>query len=247
MTTGEASAGLALVLALAGIIQKALLGDDAFRKAFDIALKDILADIRQDLEEFGVRYDEWFSERSLSDGGAIDRALERLRSNGVVYEKDGAQWFRATDFGDEKDRVVVRENGIKTYFASDIAYHLQKRERGFEQLLDVLGADHHGYIARVRAGLVAMGVDAAGMVSLPAVMGDALEALRIVAILAGAVITENVFGWKGMGQLFNQALNNYDLNLFIGVFMITSILTVLANLVADLLFGVVDPRIRIRK
>jgi arginyl-tRNA synthetase len=134
-----------------------LLGVDAFRKAFDIALRDILADIRQDLEEFGVRYDEWFSERSLSDGGAIDRALERLRKNGVVYEKDGAQWFRATDFGDEKDRVVVRENGIKTYFASDIAYHLQKRERGFEQLLDVLGADHHGYIARVRAGLVAMG------------------------------------------------------------------------------------------
>jgi arginyl-tRNA synthetase len=136
---------------------KDLLGADGFRKAFDIALGDILADIRQDLEEFGVRYDEWFSERSLADGGAIDRALERLRKNGVVYEQDGAQWFRATDFGDEKDRVVVRENGIKTYFASDIAYHLQKRERGFEHLLDVLGADHHGYIARVRAGLVAMG------------------------------------------------------------------------------------------
>ncbi len=136
---------------------KALLGADGFRKAFDIALGDILADIRQDLEEFGVRYDEWFSERSLSDNGAIDRALERLRANGVVYEKDGAQWFRATDFGDEKDRVVVRENGIKTYFASDIAYHLQKRERGFERLIDVLGADHHGYVARVRAGLVAMG------------------------------------------------------------------------------------------
>ena len=134
-----------------------LLGAEGFRKAFDIALGDILADIRQDLEEFGVRYDEWFSERSLSDDGAIDRALERLRRNGVVYEKDGAEWFRATDFGDEKDRVVVRENGIKTYFASDIAYHLQKRERGFEQLLDVLGADHHGYVARVRAGLVAMG------------------------------------------------------------------------------------------
>jgi arginyl-tRNA synthetase len=136
---------------------RALLGADGFRKAFDIALGDILADIRQDLEEFGVRYDEWFSERSLSDNGAIDRALERLRANGVVYEKDGAQWFRATDFGDEKDRVVVRENGIKTYFASDIAYHLQKRERGFERLIDVLGADHHGYVARVRAGLVAMG------------------------------------------------------------------------------------------
>ena len=134
-----------------------LLGEEGFRKAFDLALGDILADIRQDLEEFGVRYDEWFSERSLSTNGAIDRALERLRKNGVVYEKDGAQWFRATDFGDEKDRVVVRENGLKTYFASDIAYHLQKRERGFEQLIDVLGADHHGYVARVRAGLVAMG------------------------------------------------------------------------------------------
>jgi arginyl-tRNA synthetase len=134
-----------------------LIGADGFEQAFRIALDDILADIRQDLEEFGVRYDEWFSERSLSTDGAIERALDRLRSNGVVYEKDGAQWFRATDFGDEKDRVVVRENGLKTYFASDIAYHLQKRERGFDRLVDVLGADHHGYIARVRAGLVAMG------------------------------------------------------------------------------------------
>jgi arginyl-tRNA synthetase len=136
---------------------KSLLGEDGFRRAFKLALDDILADIRQDLEEFGVRYDEWFSERSLATNGAIDRALERLRKNDVVYEKDGAQWFRATDFGDEKDRVVVRENGLKTYFASDIAYHLQKRERGFDKLVDVLGADHHGYIARVRAGLVAMG------------------------------------------------------------------------------------------
>jgi arginyl-tRNA synthetase len=136
---------------------KALLGADGFRQAFDLALGDILADIRDDLEEFGVRYDCWFSERSLAEDGAIDRALDLLRRNGVVYEKDGAQWFRATDFGDEKDRVVVRENGIKTYFASDIAYHLHKRERGFAQLIDVLGSDHHGYIARVRAGLVAMG------------------------------------------------------------------------------------------
>jgi arginyl-tRNA synthetase len=136
---------------------KELLGADGFHQAFDLALGDILADIRDDLAEFGVRYDEWFSERSLSDNGAIDHALDLLRSNGVVYEKDGAEWFRATDFGDEKDRVVVRENGLKTYFASDIAYHLNKRERGHEQLIDVLGSDHHGYIARVRAGLVAMG------------------------------------------------------------------------------------------
>jgi arginyl-tRNA synthetase len=136
---------------------KALLGADGFAHAFDLALRDILADIRGDLEEFGVRYDCWFSERSLAENGAIEHALDLLRRNGVVYEKDGAQWFRATDFGDDKDRVVVRENGLKTYFASDIAYHLNKCERGFEQLIDVLGSDHHGYIARVRAGLVAMG------------------------------------------------------------------------------------------
>ena len=88
---------------------------------------------------------------------AIDRALERLRASGHVYSKDGALWFKATDYGDEKDRVVERENGQRTYFASDIAYHLYKRERGFEQLIDVLGADHHGYVTRVRAGLSAMG------------------------------------------------------------------------------------------
>ena len=136
---------------------KSLLGADGFRQAFDLALGDILADIREDLAEFGVRFDCWFSERSLADEGAIDHALDLLRRNGVVYEKDGAEWFRATDFGDEKDRVVVRENGVRTYFASDIAYHLHKRERGFDQLIDVLGSDHHGYVARVRAGLVAMG------------------------------------------------------------------------------------------
>jgi arginyl-tRNA synthetase len=136
---------------------KQLLGPDQFGQAFDLALGDILADIRVDLGEFGVRYDSWFSERGLVAEGAIDHALDLLRRNGVVYEKDGAEWFRATDFGDEKDRVVVRENGAKTYFASDIAYHLNKCERGFEQLIDVLGSDHHGYIARVRAGLVAMG------------------------------------------------------------------------------------------
>jgi arginyl-tRNA synthetase len=136
---------------------KQLLGAAGFRQAFDLALADILADIRDDLDEFGVRFDEWFSERGLVERGAIDHALDLLRKNGVVYEKEGAQWFRATDFGDEKDRVVVRENGARTYFASDIAYHLNKRERGFVQLIDVLGSDHHGYIARVRAGLLAMG------------------------------------------------------------------------------------------
>jgi arginyl-tRNA synthetase len=136
---------------------RSLIGEQGFREVLDLGLKEILGDIEQDLGEFGVHFDRWYSERSLEENGAIDRALERLRRQDHVYEKDGALWFRATTFGDEKDRVVVRENGVKTYFASDIAYHLEKRERGFDILLDILGSDHHGYVARVRAGLAAMG------------------------------------------------------------------------------------------
>jgi arginyl-tRNA synthetase len=136
---------------------RGLIGADGFRRVLELALERMLGDIREDLEQFGVSFDRWYSERALGESGAIDRALERLKSQGRLYEKDGATWFRATEFGDEKDRVVVRENGVKTYFASDIAYHLEKRERGFERLIDVLGADHHGYVARVRAGLEAMG------------------------------------------------------------------------------------------
>ena len=139
---------------------KELLGEAGFRTVFDAGLTDMLADIRGDLEEFGVRFDRWYSEQDLGDGkdgGPIARALDRLRASGHVFEQDGATWFRATEFGDEKDRVVVRANGQKTYFASDIAYHLDKRERGFDQLVTILGADHHGYVARVRAGLAAMG------------------------------------------------------------------------------------------
>jgi len=133
------------------------LGEDTFLDILRFALNGILADIKQDMAEFGAVPDAWFSERSLMDSGAIARALERVAERGASYEKDGAVWFRTTDYGDEKDRVVVRENGVTTYFASDIAYHLHKRERGFDQLLDILGADHHGYVARVRAGLEAMG------------------------------------------------------------------------------------------
>jgi len=142
-----------------GIIDNArkLIGNDGFQQVVMLSLQEMLADIRDDLSQFGVGFDRWYSEKSLSDNGAIDRALERLRQQERLYEKDGATWFRATEFGDEKDRVVVRENGVKTYFASDIAYHFEKRERGYERLIDVLGADHHGYIARVRAGLAALG------------------------------------------------------------------------------------------
>ena len=134
-----------------------LIGAEAFTRVLGLSLAEMLADIRDDLGRFGVSFDRWYSEHALEKSGAIERALARLQRESRLYTKDGATWFRATDFGDEKDRVVVRENGQRTYFASDIAYHLEKRERGFQRLIDVLGADHHGYVARVRAGLTAMG------------------------------------------------------------------------------------------
>jgi arginyl-tRNA synthetase len=119
----------------------------------------MLDNIRRDLEEFGVRYDEWFSERSLTGNGSVQQVIQRLKDSGHVYEESGALWFRSTAFGDEKDRVVVRDNGQTTYFASDIAYHMHKLERGYERVIDVWGADHHGYVPRVKAALTAIGDD----------------------------------------------------------------------------------------
>jgi arginyl-tRNA synthetase len=134
-----------------------LLGGAAFRRVLDSAVDGILGDIREDLAEFGVRFDSWYSERALTESGAVDRALGKLEAAGHAYRKDGALWFKSTGYGDEKDRVMVRDNGIKTYFASDIAFILNKLERGFEHLLYIWGADHHGYVSRLRAGLIALG------------------------------------------------------------------------------------------
>ncbi len=136
---------------------KDILGITKFNKLLKKALDNVLTDIKADLLEFGVKPDIWYSEASLDEKGSIERALTLLNKKKLLDIRDGATWFKATKFGDEKDRVVVRENGATTYFASDIAYHMEKRRRGFDVLLDVLGADHHGYIARVRAGLEAMG------------------------------------------------------------------------------------------
>lgn len=136
------------------------LGTERYQAVFQAGLQTILADIREDLEQFGVRYDCWYAESALMEGGAVERALECLRQAGHIYNKDGAQWFASSAFGDEKDRVVQRENGQATYFASDIAYHLEKFERGFQRVIDVWGADHHGYIPRVKAALQALGEDA---------------------------------------------------------------------------------------
>ncbi|MEJ2255490.1 MAG: arginine--tRNA ligase [Woeseiaceae bacterium] len=139
---------------------KELHGEDGFDRIRQQALESIRDEIRDDLAEFGVLYDEWFSEQSLTKSNRVDDALAVLEERGMLYKKDGATWFPSTEFGDDKDRVVVRDNGVKTYFASDIAYHFDKRERGYDHLIDVLGADHHGYVTRVRGGLEAMGYEA---------------------------------------------------------------------------------------
>ena len=133
-----------------------LLGDD-YRVFHQAALNAILADIQDDLGEFGVTFNQWFSEASLTE--KIEEALQTLDQRGYLYEQDGNIWFKSTEFGDEKDRVVKRRNGQTTYFASDIAYHLNKLQRGYTDLIDIWGSDHHGYISRVKAAIDALGYD----------------------------------------------------------------------------------------
>jgi arginyl-tRNA synthetase len=155
---------------------RTLLGAGGFDRVLEVSLAAMLADIRDDLSAFGVEFERWYSERELARSGAVEHAIDKLESRGQLYRKDGATWFRSTDFGDDEDRVLVRANGQKTYFAPDIAYHLQKRERGFARLIDVLGADHHGYVARLRGALMAMGVP-----------GECLEAclIQFVSLFRG--------------------------------------------------------------
>ena len=138
---------------------KNVLGPD-YGYIHDFALTEQLGDCRNDLLEFGVEFDVWYSEKSLFDAGLVAATMEQLDARGHLYQQDGATWFRSTEFGDEKDRVVRRDNGQYTYFASDIAYHVNKFERGAERVIDVWGADHHGYVARIKGALVAMGGDA---------------------------------------------------------------------------------------
>ena len=140
-------------------LAKQRLGEQGFGVFFDLALNSILDDIRQDLSEFGVDYDTWFSERSLFADEKVQACIEQLKASDDVYEKGGAWWFRSTNYGDEKDRVVVRDNGQPTYFASDIAYHKDKLDRGFDLAINIWGSDHHGYIPRVKAAMQAIGID----------------------------------------------------------------------------------------
>lgn len=162
----ESDAALDATIALA----KSSLGEDVYEDFFQLALQEIIEDIRTDLAGFSVDYDEWFSERSLfgpsnqnksdhNQSNQVVEAIDRLKATNYLYQKKGAWWFKSTEFGDEKDRVVLRDNGAPTYFASDIAYHLNKFNRGFDTCIDIWGADHHGYVPRVKAALQALNED----------------------------------------------------------------------------------------
>ncbi|MCV6636427.1 arginine--tRNA ligase [Candidatus Albibeggiatoa sp. nov. NOAA] len=139
---------------------KQLLGEQTARDVLQLGLDAILGDIEHDLGQFGVTYDEWFSEYSLTSNNLVSKAIDQVKDGGFTHEQDGALWFKSSDFGDEKDRVLVKENGALTYLASDIAYHANKLERGFDILINIWGADHHGYIARLKAAIQALGADA---------------------------------------------------------------------------------------
>jgi arginyl-tRNA synthetase len=131
--------------------------EEALQFFSEYAGKCILDGIKDDLDVFGVHFDNWFSERELHERDSIKKTIEYLRERGFIYESEGAVWFRSAEFGDEKDRVVVRANGASTYFAADLAYHLDKFQRGFESVIDIWGADHHGYVERMRAGVQSIG------------------------------------------------------------------------------------------
>ena len=136
-----------------------LLGETDFSIIRQTGIKSILNDIKDDLAEFGVTYDQWFHESQLISSGLLNEGLNLLKEHGYTTEKEGALWFNAIDLGDEKDRVLIRKNGQPTYFASDVAYHLYKYNQGVDQVIDVFGADHHGYISRIRAFLKGLGKD----------------------------------------------------------------------------------------
>lgn len=143
------------------VIERAnvLLSKEGFTLFHQHALNTVLDDIKDDLEGFGIHYQNWFSEQSLFEDGSIEKGIQALINGGHTFEQEGALWFKATDFGDEKDRVVVRSNGQKTYFASDVAYHWNKYDRGYDRVIDIFGADHHGYLTRIRSAVTALGHD----------------------------------------------------------------------------------------
>ena len=132
------------------------MGGDAFEKVTELVCQYVLQTIKKDLSDFGVEYDHWFSEKNMIKASTINKVVKHLESTNSLVKKDGATWLKTTNYGDDKDRVIIREDGRSTYFASDIGYHADKKARGFDRLINILGSDHHGYIARLKAGLASM-------------------------------------------------------------------------------------------
>ena len=165
--------------------------DQAIERCARFAAGQILAEIKDDLTSFGVSFDVWFSEQSLYECGAVESVIAGARNRGIIYEHEGALWFRTQDYGDEKDRVVVRANGLTTYFASDIAYHLDKFNRKFDRIINIWGADHHGYVSRVSASVQALGFDAGRLKVLLIQLVNLLRAGKPVAMStrAGEFVT----------------------------------------------------------
>ncbi|MGB1883970.1 MAG: arginine--tRNA ligase [Gammaproteobacteria bacterium] len=154
-TSQEATDDEVLDVTIAAI--RSSLGEQQYGALRELAKDFILVSIQEDLAAFEVHYDEWYSERSLAENGLIEDAVSTLDERGQIYTREGAKWFRSASFDDEKDRVVIRENGQSTYFASDIAYHYDKYQRGFDHIINIWGADHHGYVPRVEAAVTALG------------------------------------------------------------------------------------------
>jgi arginyl-tRNA synthetase len=168
----------------------------------DEGLRLMVEEIKSSLDEFGVHFDVWFSEKSLHDSGAVGRAVERLRAQGHVYDQDGAVWLRTTDFGDDKDRVLIKADGDTTYFASDAAYYLDKRDRGHEVNVYMLGADHHGYVGRLKAIVACAGDDPEHNIQV--MIGQFVKMLKDgeevrMSKRAGNIITiDDVVDWIGV-------------------------------------------------
>ena len=157
----------------------------------EFGLKWILTDIKKDLKEFGVEFDVWYSQKSLRKSGKIDKALKIIENKGYIFKQEGATWFRSTDFGDDKDRVVIKSDGSYTYLAPDIAYHLDKYRRGFKKIIDIWGPDHHGYIPRITAAVQALGYEKSSLSVLIAQLATLYRAGKVVAMStrAGEFIT----------------------------------------------------------
>ncbi|OGW77692.1 MAG: arginine--tRNA ligase [Omnitrophica bacterium RIFCSPHIGHO2_02_FULL_46_20] len=170
---------------------KKYVGEKDIKIFREFGLKWILNDIRKDLKDFGVNFDVWYSQKALRKSGKIDKALQIVKDKGYIYEKEGAAWFRSTDFGDDKDRVIIKSDGSYTYLAPDIAYHLDKYRRGFKTIIDIWGPDHHGYIPRIKAAVQALGYEKSSLSVLIAQLVTLYQGGKLVSMStrAGEFVT----------------------------------------------------------